>query len=211
MVSAHIAGRGVLDPRVLRAMGEVPRERFVEREHLRAAYDDGPLPIPMHQTISQPYVVAWMCEALELRGDEKVLEIGTGSGYAAAVLGRLAREVHTIERHRPLAELAAARLRALGADHVHVHVGDGTLGLPSHAPFDAIVVTAGGPDVPRSLAAQLVVGGRLVIPVGPERDVQSLVRVRRVSATEITREALGDVRFVPLVGAEGWSDTPEGS
>ena len=207
MVRSHIAARGVVDSRVLDAMRAVPRERFVERAHSRAAYDDNPLPIAHAQTISQPYVVAWMCEALELGGHEKVLEIGTGSGYAAAVLGRLAREVHTIERHGPLAALARARLAALGADNVHVYHGDGTLGLPSEAPFHAIVVAAGGPTVPRTLPAQLTIGGRLVIPVGAARSTQSLVRMRRISETHATREHLGDVRFVPLVGRDGWSET----
>lgn len=204
MVREQLERRGIRDARVLAAMRETPRELFVDAEHAAHAYDDSPLPIGRRQTISQPYVVALMCEALELVGHERVLEIGTGSGYAAAVLGRLAREVHSIERHASLAEVAARRLRHVAAD-VHVHVGDGTKGLPSHAPFDAIVVTAGGPAIPQALSEQLAVGGRLVMPVG-DRSLQRLVRLRRLSEGRVVRDDLGDVRFVPLVGEDGWPE-----
>ncbi len=204
MVTRQIAARGIRDPRLLAAMRRVPRERFVPAELAALAYDDTPLPIDAGQTISQPYVVALMTEALELEPDDRVLEIGTGSGYAAAVLAELAREVYTIERHRVLADGARERLEALGYRNVQVRCGDGTLGWPEHAPFDAIVVTAGAPAVPASLREQLAVGGRLVIPVGSER-VQKLLRVRRTGEAAWEEEDLGAVRFVPLIGAEGYA------
>lgn len=204
MVEHDLAARGITDPRVLAAMGELPRERFVAADLAHLAYDDCALPIGDDQTISQPYVVALMAEALELGPTDRVLEVGTGSGYAAAVLGRLAGTVWTIERHRGLAERAAARLHALGLADVHVVVGDGTLGWADEGPYDAIVVTAGGPSVPRALLHQLDEGGRLVMPVG-EWGGQALTRVRR-SGADLTHEDLGPVRFVPLVGAQGWGD-----
>jgi protein-L-isoaspartate(D-aspartate) O-methyltransferase len=204
MVERQIAARGVRDHRVLEAMRSVPRERFVQRALDPRAYDDVPLGIGGGQTISQPYVVALMCEALGLSGNEKVLEVGTGSGYGAAVLGQLASEVHTIERRPDLAEEAAARLALLGFVNVHVARGDGTLGLPEQAPFEAIVVTAGGPRVPPSLLAQLTVGGRLVIPVG-DPDGQHLLRIDRIAPHRYEQHDLGPVSFVPLVGADGWS------
>ena len=202
MVEHDLVARGIADPAVLAAMAEVPRERFVAADLAHLAYDDCALPIAADQTISQPYVVALMTEALELRPTDRVLEVGTGSGYAAAVLGRIAGTVWTVERHRVLAEEAAAHLHAVGLADVHVVVGDGTLGWPDEAPYDAIVVTAGGPTVPKALRYQLADGGRLVMPVG-EWGGQELVRVRR-SGAELTEEALGPVRFVPLVGAQGW-------
>lgn len=202
MVEHDLAARGITDPAVLAAMAEVPRERFVAADLAHLAYDDCALPIAADQTISQPYIVALMTEALELRPTDRVLEVGTGSGYAAAVLGRIAGTVWTVERHRVLAEEAAAHLHALRVDDVHVVVGDGTLGWPDEAPYDAIVVTAGGPTVPKALRYQLADGGRLVMPVG-EWGSQELVRLRR-SGAELTEEALGAVRFVPLVGAQGW-------
>ena len=205
MVSQQIAARGVRDPRVLAAMGRVPRERFVTPQLAALAYDDTPLPIGADQTISQPYIVAFMIESLGLEGGEKVLEIGTGSGYAAAVLAEIAGAVFTIERIEELASRSGGLLAELGYDNVTVVHGDGTLGLPGEAPFDAIVVTAGGPDVPHTLQEQLAVGGRLVIPVGASREWQALVRITRVGADEYRREDLADVRFVPLVGAEGWN------
>jgi protein-L-isoaspartate(D-aspartate) O-methyltransferase len=206
MVRRHIAARGIADPAVLAAMGSVPREAFLPSEMAEFAYEDAPLPISEGQTISQPYIVALMTAALELGPYDRVLEVGTGSGYAAAILGRVAREVYTIERHAPLAETAAERLRALGYDNVHVLQGDGTLGWPAHAPYDAIVVTAGGPDVPPALLEQLAPGGRLVIPVGEDRSLQQLVRIRRQTDGTLHREELGDVRFVPLIGAQGWDE-----
>ena len=203
MVRNEIAGRGIKDQRVLDAMSTVRRERFVGLGHTGAAYDDRPLPIGAGQTISQPYIVALMAEAAAIGPDDRVLEIGTGSGYGAAVLRCLAREVWTIERIPELVERARSTLESEGFDRVHVVEGDGTLGVPEAAPFDAIIVTAAGPRVPRALCHQLVEGGRLIIPVGSERNGQELMRVRR-RAEEYPEEALGAVRFVPLIGAEGW-------
>jgi len=205
MVRSQIARRGVRDELVLAAVSGVPREHFLPADMHEFAYDDTPLPIDQGQTISQPYIVALMTEALLLRGGEKVLEIGTGSGYAAAVLARIAGEVYTIERHGPLAAKAADLLATHGYRNVHVLHGDGTLGWPEHAPFDAIVVAAGGPEVPQSLKTQLKIGGRLVMPVGADRRLQELVRVTRVAALEYRTEEIADVCFVPLVGAEGWA------
>lgn len=204
MVRDQIEDRGVHDPRVLQAMREVPRERFVKPGWQAQACDDNPLPIEAGQTISQPYIVAFMSEALELQGSERVLEIGTGTGYAAAVLGRLAREVHSVERIALLAEHAGQTLAALGANNVHVHCADGTLGWPAAAPYDAIVVTAAGPEVPAALKAQLAVGGRLVMPVGERDGHQELLRLTRTGEHAEHREVLMGVRFVPLTGAQGW-------
>lgn len=204
MVDEQLVRRGVSDPLVLEAMRAVAREAFVPPDMVDQAYLDGPLPIGEGQTISQPYVVALMTEALELRGGERVLEIGAGSGYAAAVLAEIAEEVYSVERHAPLAEAAERRLRSQGYDNVQILCGDGSRGWPEHAPYDAIVVAAGAPEIPRALQEQLAVGGRLVIPVGSGRTVQELLRLRRTSQTEFRREALGGVRFVPLVGEEGW-------
>jgi len=208
MVAWHLESRGIRDVAVLEAMRDVPREEFVPHDLIEYAYEDSPLPIDEQQTISQPYIVALMAEALELGPDDRVLEVGAGSGYAAAVLGRIAREVFTIEWHASLASSAAERCRRLGYDNVHVRQGDGTLGWPEEAPFDAIAVAAGGPEIPRSLLEQLAVGGRLVIPVGPTPRLQSLIRVRR-TAEGIEQENLGGVAFVPLVGAEGWTESGE--
>jgi protein-L-isoaspartate(D-aspartate) O-methyltransferase len=206
MVRDHIEARGVRTPNVLKAIRKVPREAFIPPSLHEFAYEDSPLPIAEGQTISQPYIVAIMTEALDLRAGERVLEIGTGSGYAAAVLGEIAGEVYTIERHGPLAEKAAEVLADLGYENVHVRHADGTLGWLEHAPFDAIVVTAGGPKVPSTLREQLRVGGRLVIPVGSDPRVQELVRVTRIAEDEYKQEDLADVRFVPLIGEEGWED-----
>ncbi|HSU83800.1 MAG TPA: protein-L-isoaspartate(D-aspartate) O-methyltransferase [Thermoanaerobaculia bacterium] len=206
MVDRQIAARGVRDRRVLEALGTVPREAFLPERLAEFAYDDTPLPIGQEQTISQPYVVALMAEALELQPGDKVLEIGAGSGYAAAVLSRIAREVWTVERHESLAREARERMARLGYANVHVIHGDGTLGWPEHAPYDAIVVAAGGPEVPQALLDQLAPGGRLVIPIGPEPRTQSLVRVRRRPDGTHAREDLGGVRFVPLIGAQGWRE-----
>lgn len=204
MVKEQLEARGVSDQAVLAAMKNVPREDFVPAELLGLAYEDGPLPIGEGQTISQPYMVAFMIEALEIAPQNRALEIGTGSGYAAAVLSRVAMEVHTVERLAPLAEAARARLVHHGYDNVSVHVGDGTLGWPEHAPYHAIVVTAGAPSVPEPLMAQLAVGGRLVIPVGPHPRMQTLLRVRRLGEKDYREETLMEVVFVPLIGAAGW-------
>jgi protein-L-isoaspartate(D-aspartate) O-methyltransferase len=204
MVRRQIAERGVRDRRVLDAMNTVPRETFVPERLAEFAYDDTPLPIEEEQTISQPYIVALMAEALELQPGQRVLEVGAGSGYAAAVLSRIADEVYAIERHAILAELAQERMRRLGYGNVHVRHGDGTLGWPEHAPYDAIAVAAGGPEVPPALKQQLAIGGRLVIPVGTDPRLQELVRIRRVGPDRFETENLGGVRFVPLVGAQGW-------
>ena len=204
MVRHQIAARGVRSPKVLDAMRKVPREHFLPQEHGILAYEDSPLPIGKGQTISQPYIVAYMTEALALEGGEKVLEIGTGSGYAAAVLAEIAAEVFTIERIEGLAARARTVLDSLGYDNVQVRHGDGTLGWPEHAPFDGIVVTAGGPDIPDTLKHQLKIGGRLVMPVGRTTWYQELVRVTRVAEAEFETEDLVPVRFVPLIGEEGW-------
>ena len=204
MVAEQIAARGVRDTLVLDAMRKVPREAFVPENLREAAYEDSPLPIAAGQTISQPYIVAFMVEALALTGGEKVLEIGAGSGYAAAVLAEIAETVFTIERVGQLAEKAAAHLADAGYENVHVLHADGTRGWAAEAPFDAILVSAGGPDVPESLIDQLAVGGRMVIPVGRDKRSQELIRVTRRENGQYDREDLADVRFVPLIGEEGW-------
>ncbi|HZE35929.1 MAG TPA: protein-L-isoaspartate(D-aspartate) O-methyltransferase [Candidatus Eisenbacteria bacterium] len=204
MVEKQIAGRGVEHQAVLDAMRAVPREKFVPEAAVDFAYEDRPLGIEAGQTISQPYVVALMAAALELSPRDRVLEIGAGSGYAAAVLSRVAAEVYAIERHAVLVELARRRMKDLGYDNVHIFHGDGTLGCPEHAPYDAIVVSAGGPSVPDALRAQLVIGGRLVIPVGTTSPEQELLRVTRTGENEYEQEDLGSVRFVPLIGVHGW-------
>ena len=205
MIDNQISARGVRSEAVLGALRKVPREAFLPERLREFAYEDSPLPIAAGQTISQPYIVALMTEALGLRGGERVLEIGTGSGYAAAVLAKIAGEVYTVERIGELAEKAASTLEALGYHNVHVIHADGTLGWAAAAPYDAIIVAAGGPEVPQSLKGQLKVGGRLVIPVGTDPRAQELVRVTRVSNEEFKSEDIADVRFVPLVGKEGWA------
>jgi protein-L-isoaspartate(D-aspartate) O-methyltransferase len=206
LVHRQIKRRGISDPAVLAAVESVPREAFLPPELAEFAYLDRALPIEKGQTISQPYVVALMTAALQLQPQDRVLEVGTGSGYAAAILARIARQVYTIERHAELADRAARSLREHGFDNVDVLHGDGTLGWPEHAPFDAIVVAAGGPEIPRALLDQLAIGGRLVIPVGEERNLQSLVRITRTGPDDYDREELCDVRFVPLVGIQGWQE-----
>ncbi|MHA7809417.1 MAG: protein-L-isoaspartate(D-aspartate) O-methyltransferase [Marinobacter adhaerens] len=205
MVDYQLRARGIGSPLVLEAMGRVPRERFIPERMKDCAYDDGPLPIGAGQTISQPYIVALMTEALDLEGGERVLDIGTGSGYAAAVLSCIASEVFSIERVQELADRAVRTLAAEGFDNVRVRCGDGTIGWPEHQPFDGIIVAAGAPAVPESLKHQLAVGGHLVIPVGSEHSVQSLERITRLTENEFRTEDLGAVRFVPLIGEQGWS------
>lgn len=205
MVREQMMYRGIHDRRVLLAMGSVPRELFVPPEHREYAYEDGPLPIPEGQTISQPYIVALMTEALGLRGDENVLEIGTGSGYQTAILSKLASKVWSVEKHAGLAAQAKEVIETLGLDNVEISIGDGTLGWPEHAPYDAIIVAAASPSIPDPLIEQLKPEGRIVIPLGSRYD-QDLERwERRGEAWHIDR--LSPVRFVPLVGEWGWRES----
>ena len=204
MVERQLRRRDIVDERVLRAMEAVPRELFVDETDRSRAYDDAALPISDGQTISQPYMVARICEALRLTGNERVLDVGTGSGYQAAVLAELAREVHTIERIPELAAQARERLDAAGYDRVEVHVGDGTLGLPDHAPFDAIAVAAAAPGFPQTLYEQLKPRGRLVVPVGSARGQRLEVAVRSPEGPAMIHSV--PCRFVPLVGAEGFRE-----
>jgi protein-L-isoaspartate(D-aspartate) O-methyltransferase len=191
--------RGISDQAVLRAMDEVPREHFVAAEHIESAYADQALPIACGQTISQPYVVAYMTEQLELAPQHRVLEIGTGSGYQTAVLSRIAREVVSIERYRTLADAARDRLKTLGYDNVTVLAGDGFAGAPERAPFDRIIVTAAAAQVPDALVAQLGEAGRMVLPLGPRRGPQQIVKLSKLPNRELAREDLIAVRFVPLL------------
>ncbi|UCI07065.1 protein-L-isoaspartate(D-aspartate) O-methyltransferase [Mesorhizobium sp. B1-1-8] len=208
MVDIQIAQRGVEDVQVLDAMRQVPREAFVDPDFEEFAYEDSPLPIGKGQTISQPYMVAYMIEAAEIEPGDRVLEVGTGSGYAAAVISRIAGRVYTIERHAALAETARQRFERLGYDNIEVRAGDGTKGWRDAAPFDAILVAAAGPGAPLALQEQLDVGGRLVIPVGKEADGQRLLKVTRTGATTYEEEDLGGVQFVPLIGEQGWAEQP---
>lgn len=205
MVEAQIARRGVRDPAVLEAMRTVPREAFIAAGFEEFAYEDSALPIAEGQTISQPYIVGAMLAAAELKTSNKVLEVGAGSGYAAAVLSRIAAKVFAIERLAALTDAARARMTALGYDNVELKTGDGSAGWPEQAPFDAIIVSAGVPRIPEALKAQLVIGGRLVVPVGP-LDAQRLVRLTRTGETSFKRDELDPVRFVKLIGADGWED-----
>lgn len=206
MVDVQIAGRGVRDKHVLEAMRRVPREEFVEPGYEEFAYEDGPLPIGEDQTISQPYIVALMLEAGEIRPGANVLEVGAGSGYAAAVMSQIANRVYAIERHRSLASSARTRFRRLGYDNIVLSVSDGTRGWPEAAPFDTIVVAAGGPVVPPALKEQLAIGGRLVIPIGEGLRHQNLLKITRVSERKYQDENLGAVAFVPLIGEQGWAE-----
>ncbi|UCD34656.1 MAG: protein-L-isoaspartate(D-aspartate) O-methyltransferase [Nitrospiraceae bacterium] len=204
MVEEQLRHRGIQDDRVLDAMGQVPRHLFVGEDLRDRAYEDCALPIGEGQTISQPYMVALMTELLELKGGETVLEVGTGSGYQSAVLSLLAAEVYTVERVSSLAEQARTTLKRNGFLNVHVRVSDGTLGLPDHAPYDGIIVTAGAPDIPRHLTDQLKIRGRLVIPVG-DRHSQVLYQVTRTEGGIKQTVSTGCV-FVPLIGKDGWED-----
>jgi protein-L-isoaspartate(D-aspartate) O-methyltransferase len=208
MVEAHLARRDITDPRILDAFRTVPREAFLSEDLAEFAYEDTPLPIGEAQTISQPYIVAVTIAALSLRGDESVLEVGTGSGYAAALLSRVAKEVYSIERIESLAGAARARIAQLGYGNVHVFHGDGSLGLPEHAPYDAIAVAAGGPKAPPALLSQLAIGGRLVMPIGQDERSQILFRITRESETTFREEPLAGVRFVPLIGEQAWGEAP---
>lgn len=206
MVARQLAARGIRDERVLGAMGSVPREVFIARSQHQYAYDDGPLPIGEGQTISQPYVVALMLEKLQLTPDCRLLEVGTGSGYAAAVAAQLAGEVFTIERHGMLATRARANLLSIGCTNVQVRHGNGYHGWPEHAPFDAILVSAGSTEIPPALVSQLASGGRLVIPVGRARHDQRLLRLTRTGPDTHTTENLEYVAFVPLVDEDAEGD-----
>jgi len=203
MVARHLQARGIADPLVLKAMGEVPREAFVPGPLQEFAYEDSPLPIEAGQTISQPYIVARMVELAEIEQGDNVLEVGAGSGYAASVMSRIAGQVHAIERHEELARLASERVARLGYHNAEIICADGTKGLPEHAPYDAIIVSAGGPKVPEPLKRQLAIGGRLVIPVGTGTS-QTLIRVRRMGHDDFEEEDFGAVAFVPLIGEAGW-------
>ncbi len=204
MVEEQLIYRNIRDERVLEAMRSVPRHAFVPLEYRHMAYSDGPLPIGSGQTISQPYIVALMTQLLRLKGDENVLEVGTGSGYQAAVLAKLAKQVYTIERYTELADQAAAVLQKLGLNNVRVHIGDGSLGLPEHAPFQAILVTAAAPKVPQSLLEQLDEGGRLVVPVGGRMNQFLELWERR--GAKYVQDVLVPVAFVPLRGRHGWKE-----
>lgn len=206
MIDEQLKARGLHDKTVLNALNTVPREAFTPADLIESAYRDSPLPIEENQTISQPYIVALMTAALELKPDHRVLEVGTGSGYAAAVLGEICENVYTIERHKTLADTAQLKFKETGYTNIQVRHGDGTLGWPEKAPFDAIIVAAGGPEVPQTLKEQLAIGGRMVIPVGTSLNLQKLVRIRRISKNKYKTENLGDVRFVPLIGAAGWQE-----
>ena len=205
MVEKQITGRGIVDPKVIKAMQFVPRHLFVEEGLQDQAYSDFPLPIGHKQTISQPFIVAFMTEVLQLTGGERVLEIGTGSGYQAAVLAQIARQVYTVERIAELARTARRALDKTGAYNVHIKVDDGTCGWVEQAPFDAIFTTAGAPEVPAALKQQLAPGGRLVIPVG-DQGSQVLQRIIRLDENRYDEESLIDCRFVPLIGQHGWSE-----
>ncbi len=203
MIELQVVARGISDNRLIDAMAKVPRHVFVEEAMAGQAYSDTALPIGEKQTISQPYMVALMTEMLQLSGAEKVLEIGTGSGYQTAILARLAARVYTIERIRPLALRARKALDSLGLLNVNLRIEDGTVGWSSEAPFDAIIVTAGAPDIPQQLIDQLSLGGRLVIPVGDHSE-QVLVRLTKGADASVTREDFGRCRFVKLIGEFGW-------
>ena len=204
MVECQIAARGVRDPGVLAAMLEIPRHLFIPHSYDRAAYDDNPLPIGSGQTISQPYIVALMTELLHPKATDNILEIGAGSGYQAAVLSRLVKQLTTIERITSVADMARRNLKSIGIENVIVIEGDGTLGYPGNAPYDGIIITAATPDVPQPLIGQLAEGGTLVAPVGG-RDIQDLITLHKKGGSLI-QESHGGVRFVPLIGQHGWEN-----
>ncbi len=205
MVEHQIRSRGISNPRVLSAMREIPRHLFIPAPYDRSAYTDSPLPIGNGQTISQPYIVAFMTDLLDPGPEDHVLEIGAGSGYQAAILSKLARHVITIERIPMVADLARENLEKLGLKNISIVVGDGTLGCPEHAPYDGIIITAATPEIPRPLIDQLAVGGILVAPVGG-KEIQELITLTR-HKNEVVRSSHGGVRFVPLIGEHGWADT----
>ena len=204
MVERQLKGRGITEPEILDAFRAVPREAFISEEYAHLAYGDHPLPIEANQTISQPYIVALMIEAAQIQSGDNVLEVGAGSGYAAAVISRIAHNVIGIERQHDLVDVAQERLRRLGYDNVEILEGDGTRGWPDAAPFDAILAAASGSHVPRPLLDQLSDGGRLVMPIGEPGGVQKLVKVTKQRDGSLAQSDLGAVRFVPLIGEEGW-------
>ena len=206
MVERQLRRRGITEPNILDAFRAVPREAFVSPEVAHLAYGDHPLPIEAGQTISQPYIVALMMQAAAIRAGDKVLEVGSGSGYAAAVISRIASRVIGIERQHELVELARERMQRLGYDNVAIAEGDGTLGWPGEAPYDAILAAASGSHIPRSLTDQLAPGGRLVMPVGEPGWVQRLLKATKGNDGLLQQSDLGEVRFVPLIGEEGWDD-----
>jgi protein-L-isoaspartate(D-aspartate) O-methyltransferase len=206
MVERQLRRRGIAEQRILDAFLDVPREAFISEEFAHLAYGDHPLPIEAGQTISQPYIVALMIEAADIRAGDKVLEVGAGSGYAAAVISRIAERVVAIERQHDLVEVARERLQRLGYDNIEIVEGDGTKGCRDHAPFDAILAAASGSHVPRPLVEQLAPNGCIVMPVGEPGWVQELVKVTKQQDGILKQENLGGVRFVPLIGEEGWKD-----
>lgn len=210
MVQEQIVKRGIYDVNVLEAMRSVPRHEFVPQALKEHAYDDGPLSIGEGQTISQPYIVALMTQAAKLNSHSKVLEIGTGSGYAAAILGSIAKEVHTIERIPLLAQKAQILLKQLGYENIQIHEGDGTLGLPEIRDFDAIIVTAGAPVMPQALKSQVKEQGKIIIPVGSDPALQQLLCLTKMTQDQFSQELLEFVRFVPLIGEQGWKDKAKG-
>ena len=206
MVERHLKRRGIKEKHIIDAFLAVPREKFVSPEYEHLAYGDHPLPIEAGQTISQPYIVALMIQAAGIESGDTVLEVGAGSGYAAAVISRIAGKVIAIERQHDLVEVASERLKRLGYDNVTIVEGDGTKGCPDHAPFDAILAAASGSHVPRPLIEQLAPNGRIVMPVGDPGWVQELIKVTKEEDGILKQENLGGVRFVPLIGEEGWKD-----
>jgi len=206
MVERQLRRRGITEPIILDAFRQVPRELFVSDQYAHLAYGDHPLPIEAEQTISQPYIVALMMQAAAIKSGDKVLEVGSGSGYAAAVIGRIAARVIGIERQHELVEVARERLERLGYDNIDIVEGDGTKGCSDEAPFDAILAAASGSHVPEPLLGQLAPGGRIVMPIGDPGAVQELVKVTKQEDGILRQENLGAVRFVPLIGEEGWSD-----
>lgn len=207
MIERHIIARGIDNAALIAAFRAVPREAFVSAGFETAAYADAPLPIGSGQTISQPYIVALTVDSAEIGPDDKVLEIGAGSGYAAAIIGQVARQVIAIERHGELARLASERIAKLGYDNVRIVEGDGTRGYPEEAPFDAIVAAASGSHVPQVLLDQLKPGGRIVMPLGAPGAIQELVKVTKRADGSLEQVNLGGVRFVPLIGAHGFTET----
>ncbi|HTG63995.1 MAG TPA: protein-L-isoaspartate(D-aspartate) O-methyltransferase [Sphingomicrobium sp.] len=206
MIERHIEGRGLDNPALIAAFRAVPREAFVSGDYAEGAYADSPLPIESGQTISQPYIVALTIDAAEIGPGDKVLEIGAGSGYAAAVIGQIARQVIAVERHHELVRIADERMRRMGYDNVVIVEGDGTLGCPEEAPFDAIVAAASGSHVPQVLLDQLKPGGRIVMPLGDPGSIQRLIKVTKHEDRTLEQANLGAVRFVPLVGAHGFTE-----